>query len=729
MREAWLPAPAFAAIAGVTPRSASRILFLAFDGRPWRSTELSVRKVRGRGRGGWAYEVRADSLPEELREVALAARSPAPAPASAAPRPPASAPGAAAAIDKPSPVARWRYEVIEPILQCARASKERAQAIEETARVVRDHPGGRRRRLGKSTLRRWIDAYEREGMAGLRRKAPANRGQGRVAISRAWDAAVPFNAEAKARIAEVVSKDVRSLWAANTSWGWRQIARAAGDTLAKETVSAGFDPGARRLRAICRLSRHVVERGRRYRAKAIHDQDRKRYADRSMPRVRRTREGRKPMEIVIGDVHHLDILLRRDDGSTYTPKLIAWLDWATNRVFGYPVFLPKGQGVRQEHVIEAFVAMVEDPRWGMPDTLYLDNGGEYNWAELIDDAMQLSSRMRLLDGDPEFASSVRARRSAIVRSLPYNAAAKSIEGAFATLEAGAFSTLPGWIGGNRMRKKTANVGKEPAPYPGDEHAFRRSLNVALDWYDTQPQEGFLGGRSPRQAFAAFVEGGWERAHIDPDVLRVIFSRPEGRTIRQGRISFAGASYTAPALWPLPADTKVEIRVPLIGDRRELCVLDAGGEFLCMAEPETPYDALDPEGAREAARRRRVAEAAYRDMGRDIDPVDMEARVAEVVSREEPAPIPERGNVIGMGERLERIAREIGRSPAESQTIEAAKAARAEQHRAITRHAQDEFLRALGGSTPLCAASPESGGMSDERRQAIDALLKGRGASG
>ncbi len=673
MPEEWLPAPAFAAIAGVTPRSASRILFLAFDGRPWRSTELSVRKVRGRGRGGWAYEVRADSLPEELREVALAARSPAPAPASAA-----------AAIDKPSPVARWRYEVIEPILQSPRGSKERTQAIEETSRVVRDHPGG------KNTLRRWIDAYERDGMAGLRRKAPANRGQDRVAISRAWDAAVPFDAEAKARIAEVVAKDARSLWAANTSWGWRQIARVAGDTLAKETVSAGFDPGARRLQAICRLSRHFVERGRRYRAKAIHDQDRKKYTDKSMPRVRRTREGRKPMEIVIGDVHHLDILLRRDDGSTYTPKLIAWLDWATNRVFGYPVFLPKGQGVRQEHVIEAFVAMVEDPRWGMPDTLYLDNGGEYSWAELIDDAMQLSSRMRLLDGDPEFASSVRARRSAIVRSLPYNAAAKSIEGAFATLEAGAFSTLPGWIGGNRMRKKTANVGKEPAPYPGDEHAFRRSLNVALDWYDTQPQEGFLSGRSPRQAFAALVEGGWERAHIDPDVLRVIFSRPEGRTIRQGRISFAGASYTAPELWPLPADTKVEIRVPLIGDRRELCVLDAGGEFLCMAEPETPYDALDPEGAREAARRRRVAEAAYRDMGRDIDPVDMEARVAEVVSREEPAPIPERGNVIGMGERLEKIAAASRLSRTDRPAIratgeEGARSGRAEWQRGTDRY--------------------------------------------
>ena len=340
-----------------------------------------------------------------------------------------------------------------------------------------------------------------------------------------------------------MSRDIRSLWAANTECGWPHIARLAGDTLAKETAAAGFDPGARRLKAICRLPRRFVERGRRYRGIAIHDKDRKRWFDESVPRVSRTREGRKPMEIVIGDVHPLDILLRREDGSTYTPKLIAWLDWATNRVFGYPVFLPKGKGVRQEHVIEAFIAMVNDPRWGMPDNLYLDNGGEYNWAGHIDDAMQLSSRMRNLDDDQEFTASVRARRSAIVKSLPYNAPAKSIEGAFATLEGGVLSMFPGWIGGNRMRKKTANVGKEPAPYPHDEDAFRRSLGVALDWYDTHAQGGFLNGRSPREAFAAFVHAGWKRTDIDPGELRAVFSRPVARTIRQGRFSLEGDEYS------------------------------------------------------------------------------------------------------------------------------------------------------------------------------------------
>lgn len=55
-------------------------------------------------------------------------------------------------------------------------------------------------------------------------------------------------------------------------------------------------------------------------------------------------------------------------------------------------FFPKGKGVRQEHVIESFARMARDPRWGVPDELYLDNGGEYNWSKVVvEDALKLTS--------------------------------------------------------------------------------------------------------------------------------------------------------------------------------------------------------------------------------------------------------------------------------------------------------------------------------------------------
>jgi hypothetical protein len=47
----------------------------------------------------------------------------------------------------------------------------------------------------------------------------------------------------------------------------------------------------------------------------------------------------------------------------------------------------------------------------------------------------------------------------IVRAKPYNARAKPIEGIFGVLETHHFAKLPGWVGGNRMKSKTANIGR------------------------------------------------------------------------------------------------------------------------------------------------------------------------------------------------------------------------------------------------------------------------------
>ena len=110
-------------------------------------------------------------------------------------------------------------------------------------------------------------------------------------------------------------------------------------------------------------------------------------------------------------------------------------------------------------------------------------------------------------------------------------------------------------------------------------------------------------------------------------------------------------------------------------------------------------------------------------------VDMEALMAPSVSEAEANPIPERGALVGMGETLEEIAREARRTPAERKSFESARAVREERRREATRNAQDEFL-ATRGEPAVCRAAPaESGGMSDDRRRAIDALLQRRRANG
>ena len=95
------------------------------------------------------------------------------------------------------------------------------------------------------------------------------------------------------------------------------------------------------------------------------------------PRIKRMRGDLAPMQMVAGDVRHCDILILREDGSEATPKLVAFMDLATNRLFAHLFIVPKGEMIRREHVLGTMRAMFADPSWGVPIQFYFDNGGEF----------------------------------------------------------------------------------------------------------------------------------------------------------------------------------------------------------------------------------------------------------------------------------------------------------------------------------------------------------------
>ena len=82
-------------------------------------------------------------------------------------------------------------------------------------------------------------------------------------------------------------------------------------------------------------------------------------------------------------------------------------------------------------------------------------------------------------------------------------------------------------------------------------------------------------------------------------------------------------------------------------------------------------------------------------------------------------------IIGGG-LIAEIARESERPPAERHDIEAA---REERRRNKTRHARDDYLAAAQEPMAERPAPAEGGGMSDEQRRGIDALLQRRRTSG
>ena len=628
----YLSVTEFASSVGISDRKAREALRRCYQGKTWRGTTLDVRLVGALGGpGGSRYEVSAESLCgiDDQRSPAISSQ-------------PVVYHTAPVAVDQ-----RWKFrqQIIQPILQTERASAERAKAIRDAVNYAHLTAQGAKT-FSERTIRGWVAEYEQRGLAALKRKPRADRGAPRVRVSREWDRHVieagiaPQQAD---RIARDLQHYVRSLWASPTAFaGWKQTAFFASAELRRLTAAAlgsAVDVGT--VRAICEVPRDFVERERAYRAVGVHDRDRKRHEDISRPRIQRSIEGMRPMQRVMGDVHPLDIYYRRNDGSMATAKLVAFLDVATHRIRFDAVFLEKGEGVRTEHVVGSFIDMVRDPRWGLPSGLYLDNGSEYQWDGFINDAMNLSGIAIHIDGSlpPKSAT-------ATSRAQAYNAAAKGVlEGAFHQLEQRFFSLLPGYVGGNRLLKKSANVGKAPDCWTGSRAELAEAIRNVQAFYNSTPQNGRLGGLSPDEQFAALVEAGWKRTDMGEHDLYAVFCAKETRTVRQGVIRFDGRAFYDDALAALSAGTPVTIGIPKWGERDRLAVWDEKGRFLCAAEPDRAFFHEDQAGAIEASRRQKIQAGSVRRMREAVSPIDGRDLIAQAASEVVISAKPERGAVV------------------------------------------------------------------------------------
>lgn len=622
----WLSGDDLAALAQIAPRVAKR----AIAAGRWRGSELMVRKVEvGRGgAGGVVPQVHVDSLPADLREAWYAARGIALHerldPATGEMRMvPDEALRNDARWDERTAVARWRMDLIRSITLLPKGSAERKARIDDLASQLLTLPGGKTRRLGRATIYTWIRAFAADGIGGLMPDERKDKGVKKVVVTRVWDGffAGRISVDDHRRVGDEVLHYIRSLWASGES-GWRAICEKSTTRLieiSRDLRDVRFDalplgvPGPRAIPGsqfgICCVNRRLAEAQRSYGLIAVRDKDNARYQDTIAPTIRRDYSQLKPREIVVGDVHPTDIMVLRADGSRAYPKAISWFDPATNEIFMVLVLLEQREGVRREHIAMAFEAMVA--KWGLPKLLYLDNGSEYQWAEMMDGFTQLSKLAGLAVKEYGEGSLADARvadaRQAVVRSLAYNAKGKpGIEGAFGNLERVFFSNLLGWTAGDRMRKKTHAKGRDPVPFPGTMTDFMDQIGTALDWYHKRPQYGRLDGKSPNEALRTHIEGGWGKVALaNPDVLALAFSTVEERVVDRGTVQYGprdGRSqrFFCEALLAWPG-ARITIRVPAY-DPRFLFCFAPDGELIGIARPEQTFHPLDPAGAREGAAR-------------------------------------------------------------------------------------------------------------------------------
>lgn len=461
--------------------------------------------------------------------------------------------------------------------------------------------------LSIRTLQRWSAAVEgAEGdISKLGRKVSNKISEKRVFVSRTFDrefqSSVQFDPNLLPSLQEKVDQLIRAAWASPAQRaGWKQVRREVLTAFGRYLQDRGIALPERALT----LSQRRIREARFYRIVDVRNHDRKNYDD-HRPRILRRNDMLAPMQQIVMDVKVIDCAVTRADGSTAWPRMVAFMDTGTQRLFRRFFLLEKGEAIRQEHVAGVFLEMASDPLWGFPQQLYRDNGSEFFILDLIREALnQLRS-----DKVPT-----------IINARPYSAASKPIESRFAVLDRFVFSQMEGWTGGNRLKNKIKSLGKPPAPYPGSFSEFIREADERISILETVPiGSGPSMGKSPAQILESQQVKGWRALLLPPDRLDAAFCSKDARRVSRGYIRILGNLYRHARL---VSGQMVRIAIPWRKGALPLVELpDLGWQYL---EPCNYFPPTSQSGIRESDKRKREYDAEVSRLEKMAGTIDLKA---------------------------------------------------------------------------------------------------------
>ena len=604
----WISVGALSGSLGTSPQAVRKRLRKALRSN---TSDWVIRQVQSRGgRSGLRYEVLLSSLPDALQRSICTSSEDAPDEGLCAARDPI--PPKFIAAPNQAETERRRWAALRLIAQTEFGTMERGQAIRDAA-YHHDLP--------VSTIQKWVRQAERHGwdMDALGRKRPSDAGKKRVWISRAFDRAFLATGQGQAdleQFSDWFTRVLAGIWQSPVQRaGWKRVRLEALTALRIECRERGLVIP----QAAFAISRRRVEELRFHSIVDVQANDAKRFDD-AKPRIRRDNSRFAPMEQIVMDVKPLDCVVSRPDGSLAYPKLIGFMDSGTHRLFGRIVLLDRGEGIRQEHVTDAFIDMVDDPDWGFPQQLYYDNGSEYAHFELIKEALKL-----LADEGARV----------LIKAKPYSGASKPIESKFAVIDRQITSQMRGYTGSNRMDKKIQRMGKPAEPYPGSIADFEAEFMLRLrDFHGFEIGSGPFKGKSPLQIYHEHLDNGWRPASVHRLALDCAFATRLGdRKVDRGSITIGPDRFRHPDLAGF-AGRRVEVVKPY---RR--------GAFPLAKLPEIGWVALEPEmlslpgevaGAIDAGRmqeRHRKTPRKLKAHALDFDPgVTMQDRVVALPGR-------------------------------------------------------------------------------------------------
>ena len=651
----WISTDQLAKAVGISVQAARKAAKKCHDGRLWNGVLMSVRLINSKGgRSGQQYQVLASTVPGGVELLTLdcalepsqghlraASRSPQ---LSASIEPTHYAVPALSDRDKACAQMRERLAIIEDAMVHPPRSPERTAELERAAAKHKVHV---------RTLQRWLHNIEKCGgdVGALANQRPRNSGQRRVIVSRKFDKAwrdKSYPEDALASLGDWVGEEIESWWQSPAQRaGWRRVQLEVQTALVLECQDRGF-PLPKRF---CTLSKRRIMTASYHRIVDIRANDRKRYDD-AKPRIRRDNSKFAPMEQIVMDVKPIDNIVLRSDGSEAWPKMIAFHDTGTHRIFCWFVLLPPSQGVRQEHVIEAFLAMVSHPEWGFPKQLYRDNGTEIAMFDKI------RAAIAMIGGD--------ASRS-IINAKPYSGASKPIESKFSMLDRSVFSQMGGYAGGNRMNKKTQTVGKPPAPYQGSFDQFvNEALARILDVHHNMPLHSSpFKGQTSADAFDRHVQTGWRAVMVDTLALDASFCTMDTRKVDQGHLNLGPDRYHHPEL---SAFNGRYLKIAKPWRRGALPLVELPELGWAALQPDMLHLPGDIAGAIEASRMQSKQDRTVTAMKRKVRKANPErnlaARLASLPTNAAPAPLID----VMLSSEAEEIARAIKDGEAKVQAM-------------------------------------------------------------
>jgi hypothetical protein len=384
---------------------------------------------------------------------------------------------------------------------------------------------------------------------------------------------------------------------------------------------------------------------------SIKSTDASAYVAKVRPDIRRNREHNgsplRPMQVVAMDVNHMDVLYRREDGSTATAKIVAGLCLATNRLVCFKVFaLEAGRAITRAHVMEAVAEMCAT--CGVPETIYIDNGAEFGAMDLAGDLCLLAQMVNRRDVLIVKSGDDLELERVLILSKPYIAQGKVIESIFRAIQS-LFALSPGFIGGNRMKKKTANLGRPPEAFDKSLDELKAMVERRIKWYHTKPQakKSHLRGLSPNEAYRHWLDDGFQPVIADQRHIEIAFAIEETRVVQKsGRISWKSKRFPKEEARPYRSDKlqlytgqTVRVREPLVGERHKLYVFSLDGKAIGIAIPEIAFGLIDPQGAREQARRESELGKQLAALKRTLPTINYEQSIEAAVAAHGPAPQP------------------------------------------------------------------------------------------